>query len=311
MTETLLSPSNVLLFGRKVADLEIVVPNRLAPGVTPVGLASTREYPIDQAAPGQIDNENVRPGQLVLLKDQADKSENGVYKIVAGRFDRQDQFGDGSILFTRRGRDNRGKMFRLKHVLIVEQVNGEQVTKDGLESEPYEGERDPRHGPFSAERGGLASEIEQQLLSGLNPCFARIYGFSFEGSYYELARPVIFLVHGDGLPASEARTGVFGRPRPSRAPGDPSLTGIGSAGFEFSDDVLVWSYDKSDYTIRLDVETGMFDDVLLDTMLGGGSDGMDTRGMNARGMNARGMNARGMNARGMNARGMNARGNSD
>jgi len=76
---------------------------------------------------------------------------------------------------------------------------------------------------------------------------------------------------------------------------------------------MVWSYDKADYTIRMDVETGMFEDVLLAAMLGGGPGGMDSAGMNARGMNARGMNARGMNARGMNARGMNARGsgNSD
>lgn len=75
---------------------------------------------------------------------------------------------------------------------------------------------------------------------------------------------------------------------------------------------MVWSYDKADYTIRMDVETGMFEDVLLAAMLGG-SGGFDSAGMNARGMNARGMNARGMNARGMNARGMNARGggNSD
>jgi len=80
---------------------------------------------------------------------------------------------------------------------------------------------------------------------------------------------------------------------------------------------MVWSYDKADYTIRMDVETGMFEDVLLGAMFDGGgpggfdASGMNARGMNARGMNARGMNARGMNARGMNARGMNARGNSD
>ncbi len=78
--------------------------------------------------------------------------------------------------------------------------------------------------------------------------------------------------------------------------------------FDFADELRVWSYDKADYTIRMDVETGMFEDVLLAAMSGGGPGGMDSAGMNARGMNARGMNARGMNARGMNARGMNARG---
>ena len=86
------------------------------------------------------------------------------------------------------------------------------------------------------------------------------------------------------------------------------LTGLAAAGFDFADGLRVWSYDKADYTIRMDVDVGMFEDVLLDAALSGGADGMDARGMNARGMNARGMNARGMNARGMNARGMNARG---
>jgi hypothetical protein len=163
---------------------------------------------------------------------------------------------------------------------------------------------DGRHGPFASPRNGRVSEIEQQLLSTNSPRLARIYGFSFEGYYYDLPKPIVFLVHGDGEPASEAR----GQVNRARAPANPSLTGLGQADFQFSDDIMVWSYDKADYTIRMDVETGMFEDVLLAAMLGGGPGGMDAAGMNARGMNARGMNARGMNARGMNARGMNARG---
>jgi len=135
-----------------------------------------------------------------------------------------------------------------------------------------------------------------------------MYAFTFEGFFYELPRPVLFLVHGPGLPASDAKAGLLGGPRRARAPGEPSLTGLGSADFQFSEDIMVWSYDKADYTIRMDVETGMFEDVLLAAMSGGGPGGFESAGMNARGMNARGMNARGMNARGMNARGMNARG---
>jgi hypothetical protein len=42
------------------------------------------------------------------------------------------------------------------------------------------------------------------------------------------------------------------------------LTGVNAADFEFADDVRVWSYDKADYTIRMDVLTGMFEQVLLD-----------------------------------------------
>lgn len=171
------------------------------------------------------------------------------------------------------------------------------------------GKKDPRHGPSAAARKGLAGQLEQQLLARENPVFARIYGFSFEGIYYDLPRPVLFLVHGDGTLATEVRGET---PKRARAPGEPSLTGLGAADFDLADDIMAWSYDKADYTIRLDVETGMFEQVLLDAMLGGPG-GFDASGMNARGMNARGMNARGMNARGMNARGMNARGggNSD
>lgn len=171
------------------------------------------------------------------------------------------------------------------------------------------GQDDPRHGPFAEDRKGVESQIEQQLKSGAGtaadlPIFARVYGFSFEGTYYELPRPVLFLVHGPGRPASEGRGAS---PKRARAPTEPSLTGLGSADFDFADDIMVWSYDKADYTIRMDVETGMFEQVLLEAMLGRPG-GFDASGMNARGMNARGMNARGMNARGMNARGG---GNSD
>lgn len=99
-------------------------------------------------------------------------------------------------------------------------------------------------------------------------------------------------------------------PLASRAPREPDITGIAAAHFDFADEMRVWSYDKGDYSIRMDVDTGMFEDVLLAAMLGSGG-ALESSGMNARGMNARGMNARGMNARGMNAKGMNARGNSD
>jgi hypothetical protein len=84
------------------------------------------------------------------------------------------------------------------------------------------------------------------------------------------------------------------------------LTGLGSQDFDFADDIMVWSYDMADYTIRMDVETGMFEQVLLDAMVAG----PDASGMNARGMNARGgRNARGMNARG--GRNVRGGGNSD
>ena len=143
--------------------------------------------------------------------------------------------------------------------------------------------------------------MEDQVKGGR---FARIYGFSYEGNYYDLPRPALFLVHGEGDLVTQDPADPRLVPFPSRAPAPTSLTGIAAAGYDFADGLRVWSYDKGDYTIRMDVETGMFEDVLLDARFdGGGPGGLDARGMNARGMNARGMNARGMNARGMNARG--------
>ena len=169
------------------------------------------------------------------------------------------------------------------------------------------------HSPFVIQRPGPAGQLQDSLAQAASPKIARIYGFSYENYYYDLPKPVLFLVHGTGTLVSEAKPGGGGAHNKARAAAQPSLTGLGEMDFQFADDLLVWAYDKSDYTIRMDVETGMFEDVLLAATLGGGPGGMDAAGMNARGMNARGMNARGMNARGMNARGMNARGggNSD
>lgn len=79
---------------------------------------------------------------------------------------------------------------------------------------------------------------------------ARIYAFAFEGTYYELSRASLFLVHGDGADIADPVT----------------VETIGSAatGHTFADDVRVWAYDKSDISLRLDAETGTLEKILLD-----------------------------------------------
>ncbi|RUV40814.1 MAG: hypothetical protein EOQ55_23155 [Mesorhizobium sp.] len=166
------------------------------------------------------------------------------------------------------------------------------------------------HSPFVVPRPGPIGEVQESLVFAAAK-IARIYGFSYENCYYDLPRPVLFLVHGAGTPASEAKPGGGAGPNRARAPAQPSQTGLGEMDFEFADDIMVWSYDKADYTIRMDVETGMFEDVLLAAMLGDGPGGMDAAGMSARGMSARGMSARGMSARGMSARGTRGGNNND
>jgi uncharacterized protein YjbI with pentapeptide repeats len=84
--------------------------------------------------------------------------------------------------------------------------------------------------------------------------------------------------------------------------GDPSLTGLAAADFQFADDLMVWSYDKADYTIRMDVQTGMFEDVLLPMVDGGGPGVSGARVSGARVSGARVSGARVSGARVSGAR---------
>jgi hypothetical protein len=79
---------------------------------------------------------------------------------------------------------------------------------------------------------------------------ARIYAFAYQGHYYDVSGSALFLVHGDGAAIGDAVT----------------VERIGSAatGRTFAADVRVWAYDKSDLSIRLSVETGTLEQILLD-----------------------------------------------
>lgn len=130
------------------------------------------------------------------------------------------------------------------------------------------------HNPFVGARKGANGLLEDQITEqssddAESARFARIYGFSFEGTYYDLPRPVLFLVHGEGEDAEEK--GSTGRA--ARAPDDPSRSGMAAADHSFAENLKVWSYDKADHTIRMDVETGTFEQVLLNIFFaeGGGA----------------------------------------
>ena len=56
----------------------------------------------------------------------------------------------------------------------------------------------PSHSPFIVPRAGGDRDLEHQLTAA-NAAIARIYSFSYEGAYYDLPRPALFLVHGQGL----------------------------------------------------------------------------------------------------------------
>jgi hypothetical protein len=130
-----------------------------------------------------------------------------------------------------------------------------------------------KHSPFIVARKGGNRDLESQLAKDPKPYFARIYGFSYEGTYYDMPQPPLFLVHGEGEPVtldSPAKEGVVRPTNEARAPSDPSLSGVAAAEFQFSDGLRAWSYDKCDHTIRMDVEAGEFQDVLLSPFFGNG-----------------------------------------
>lgn len=156
------------------------------------------------------------------------------------------------------------------------------------------------------DRGGTPGQLEQQLQAK-DANFARIYGFAFEGLYRVLPRPALFLVHGAGLDAGQ----VMARLQPpqtlptvtqgnEKAGGGPDLPGHG--------ELKVWSYDKADYSIRLDMHTGGFEQLLLEPSAALEARGMSVQGMSVQGMSARGMSTQGMSAQGMSAQGMRLRG---
>ena len=100
--------------------------------------------------------------------------------------------------------------------------------------------------------------------------FARIYGFSFEGHYYKLPRPILFLVRG----ASEVGDGVV-RSRSRSPEGDSAgrgdrfdtrFTGVEGKDWQFGSDIRVWAVDKYDIAVCLDLEVGRYEEVLLQSL---------------------------------------------
>jgi hypothetical protein len=142
---------------------------------------------------------------------------------------------------------------------------------------------------------------KEGLASPIKPVFARIYGFSYEGQYFEMMRPAIFLLSGGGTAVKH----------------DLKETGLAVKPTELSTDLLYWKLDQADFSVRLDVEIGQLDRILLDAEIGP-DQRVTMSGQNVRyaGQNVRysGQNVR-MSAAGQNVRlryaGQNVRGGGD
>ena len=139
----------------------------------------------------------------------------------------------------------------------------------------------------------------QDQLQADGARFARIYAYAYEGCIYDLLRPVLLLVHGE--PAE-----IYGQPA------DADNVGVATHHGHYTDDMRVWAYDKGDFTVCMEVDTGTFDEMILQTEAAEAemafASGATARGATARGATARGATARGATARGATARGATARG---
>jgi hypothetical protein len=110
--------------------------------------------------------------------------------------------------------------------------------------------------------------------------FARIYSFSYEGHYYRLPRPLLFLVNKPGTPVGGDRVDGTKRQHRNAARGgeerrgswlpprfSATFTGVEARDWDFSADILVWAVDRKDLTVCLDVEIGNYQEILLDSMI--------------------------------------------
>ncbi|MDQ2635115.1 MAG: hypothetical protein M3Y43_00525 [Pseudomonadota bacterium] len=127
------------------------------------------------------------------------------------------------------------------------------------------GEIDPEDGarpPSNGKNNFLNRQVRNDKAD-----LARIYAFSFEGCLYELTRPSLFLVHGSGQDPDAPGPVLDDLKRLARSPGRISRTGLGRQSGSFSMDMKVWVYDKGDFSMRFDVETGTLEHILLDMEL--------------------------------------------
>lgn len=93
---------------------------------------------------------------------------------------------------------------------------------------------------------------KDKTLDPNRPRFARIYAISFEGSFYNLPKPTVFLVRGEGSPV-EGNTGMV------------------ATDLKFEKGIQCWACDKDDVSLRADVITGTLEEILIDATLSASS----------------------------------------
>ena len=56
-------------------------------------------------------------------------------------------------------------------------------------------------------------------------------------------------------------------PKAAREPSVTDKTGVAATAKSFSEDMYVWEYDKGDFSIRMDLQTGPWEQILLEAEL--------------------------------------------
>ena len=144
--------------------------------------------------------------------------------------------------------------------------------------------------------------------ASISPSFARIYAFSFEGSIYTMPKPSIFLVHGAGLPV-DGPAGGGGRTTTDQS-------GVIAREWEFSaaatpksiQDLRFWEYEKGDFSLRLEPESGPLDQILLQFALRGGADRSDRSGAGLEVRSGAGVSGAGVSGAGVSGAGVSGAG---
>jgi hypothetical protein len=296
MSESLLRISEVLLFGRELNDLKIHTETEDDIGVPDHVVKCYTKKKIDITATfTEINRIPIAANDKVLVKNQGKGKElhkdNDVYEVQAdktlspsGSTNHQTVAAESGeqwlVLSTGAGANTKRRFVKLGK------------NKDAVEKRKF------------------GNKMLESQWAGEDPKLARIYGFGFEGTYYELPNPTVFLVHGKGESVTDGNLPSgpsLKEEHASRAPTNPSLSGVAAADFQFSDDVMMWSYDKADYSIRMDIETGMLEQILLDAYFGG-DDGAFVSGSKVSGSKVSGSKVSGSKVAGSKVRGSKLRG---
>jgi hypothetical protein len=143
--------------------------------------------------------------------------------------------------------------------------------------------------------------VNLALQVSFPPTIARIYSFSFEGAYYQLPRPALFLVHGWGTPignwdvnSTMDQAGVVGRE-------------WDFSGNTFPSDLVSWEYEKGDFSLRLDLDAGPFEQILLQMALRAGA-GVSGAGVSGAGVSGAGVSGAGVSGAGVSGAGVSGAG---